>query len=230
MVHVPDVRATVDWYKSIGFTVTATYGNEEGGLSFAIVRFGKTEVMFNQGGLASTEHRREVDLYVYTDNVDEFYERIKDRVEVFEKLHDTFYGMREFIIRDCNRFWITFGQQSAYGMLMDGIRDDNAETVRKALGRGGVKSESLTAALIAAMAADSLNPEIIEQLKEAGAIGPPEIDEGLLQAHTGKYRSEKGMEVTVTFRDGRLFAAPAGLESISLIAIDGNNFRPIAFD
>lgn len=33
------------------------------------------------------------------------------RVDVFEGLHDTFYGMREFIIRDLNRFWITFGQE-----------------------------------------------------------------------------------------------------------------------
>ncbi len=24
--------------------------------------------------------------------------------------YDAFYGMREFIIRDCNGFWITFGQ------------------------------------------------------------------------------------------------------------------------
>ena len=24
--------------------------------------------------------------------------------------YDTFYGAHEFIIRDCNRFWITFGQ------------------------------------------------------------------------------------------------------------------------
>jgi hypothetical protein len=28
-----------------------------------------------------------------------------------EDLHDTFYGMREFILRDCNGFWITFGQR-----------------------------------------------------------------------------------------------------------------------
>jgi hypothetical protein len=27
---------------------------------------------------------------------------------------DTFYGMREFIIRDLNRFWITFGQPSVF--------------------------------------------------------------------------------------------------------------------
>ena len=28
MIHVPDVRATVDWYQAIGFTVIDTYGNE----------------------------------------------------------------------------------------------------------------------------------------------------------------------------------------------------------
>ena len=27
-----------------------------------------------------------------------------------EEPHDTFYGMREFIIRDCNRFWLSFGE------------------------------------------------------------------------------------------------------------------------
>ena len=29
---------------------------------------------------------------------------------IVEGLHDTFYGMREFIIRDVNRFWLTFAQ------------------------------------------------------------------------------------------------------------------------
>ena len=43
MIHVPDVRATVDWYESIGFTVIATYGDEGDGLSFAILSFGSTE-------------------------------------------------------------------------------------------------------------------------------------------------------------------------------------------
>jgi len=55
-------------------------------------------------------HARQLDLYVEAENVDDLYQRFKDRVEVVEGLHDTFYGMREFIIRDLNRFWITFGQ------------------------------------------------------------------------------------------------------------------------
>jgi uncharacterized glyoxalase superfamily protein PhnB len=112
MIHVPDVRATVDWYHGIGFTVVNTYEDDDGGsgLSFAIVAFGSSEVMFNSGGLPSTSFRREVDLYVRTHNVDDLFQKLKDRAEVVEELHDTFYGMREFIIRDLNRFWITFGE------------------------------------------------------------------------------------------------------------------------
>jgi uncharacterized glyoxalase superfamily protein PhnB len=64
--------------------------------------------MFNQGGETSDRARREVDLYVYADDVDDLYQRLKDRVEVVKGLHHTFYGAREFIIRDVNRFWITF--------------------------------------------------------------------------------------------------------------------------
>lgn len=112
MIHVPDVRATVNWYESIGFRAVATYGNETpDGLSFAIMAFGNGQVMFNQGGETSDKRRREVDLYVYVENVDEMHERLKDRVDVIEGPHDTFYGIREVIIRDLNRFWITFGQE-----------------------------------------------------------------------------------------------------------------------
>ena len=114
MIHVPDVRATADWYASIGFTVAQTFDDDDGeGLSFAFVRFGSSAVMFDQGGLPSTSDRREVDLYVYLDDVDEMYARLKDRVEIVEGLHDTFYGNREFVVRDCNRFWVTFGQVMA---------------------------------------------------------------------------------------------------------------------
>lgn len=135
--------------------MTDTYGNEGEGLSFAILSFGGSEVMFNQGGRSSTSHRREVDLYVYSDNVDDLYLRLKDRVEVVEGLHDTFYGMREFIIRDLNRFWITFGQPSAFQVLMTGVWEGNTEVVRACLQSGGLKPKTLTAALAAASSGDA---------------------------------------------------------------------------
>ena len=111
MLHVPDVQRTVDWYSAIGFEVLDTYGDSRGGLSFAIMAFGAGQVMFSSGGWLSSRKRREVDLYVYTDDVDALYDRLKDRVEIVETPHNAFYGMREVIIRDLNGFWITFGRE-----------------------------------------------------------------------------------------------------------------------
>ena len=233
MIHVPDVRATVDWYRGIGFTVTATFGDDGDGLSFAIVSFGSSEVMFNQGGQPSARDRREVDLYVYTDNVDDLYRRLKDRLDVEAGPHDTFYGMREFIIRDLNRFWITFGQASVFQVLMTGVRDGNTEVVRVALESDGIKPETLTAALAAASSGDNTsgqNAGIRKMLKQAGAIPPPEVGSEILQSYVGKYKNEQGVEFNVTLKDGKLFTAPGGQQPMSLMAVDQTTFRPIAFD
>lgn len=228
MIHVPDVRATVDWYESIGFRVVATYGNEGDGWSFAIVSFGKGEVMFSQDGETSSKRRREVDLYVYTDDVDEVYERLKDRVEVVEGPHNTFYGAREVIIRDLNRFWITFGQDSVFGTLMSGVSEGKAELVRQAVGSGQLKIETLNVALAAAL--EKNNAEIVEILRSAGATPPPEIDVETLQSYAGKYKGTHGPEVEMTVKDGRLFARPGSQEPISLWPLDQTTFKPMAFD
>ena len=110
MIHVPDVRKAVEWYESIGFAATGINEEEDGELNWAMLSFGDGRVMFNEGGRPSSEDRREVDLYVQTENVDELFQRLKDRVEIHVGLYNTIYGMREFIIRDLNRFWITFGE------------------------------------------------------------------------------------------------------------------------
>jgi uncharacterized glyoxalase superfamily protein PhnB len=109
MIHVPDVSATVDWYTSIGFQLLRV-NKEDGEVNWAKMSFGNSEVMFQSGGKPSTAHRREVDLYILTDNVDDLHRYLKDRVQIVENLHDTFYGMRELITRDINGFWVTFGQ------------------------------------------------------------------------------------------------------------------------
>jgi uncharacterized glyoxalase superfamily protein PhnB len=109
MIHVADVSATVNWYISIGFKV-AGQDEEDGNINWAKLSYGNSELMLNAGGKASPEPRREVDLYITTKDVEELYRRLKDRVQEVEALHDAFYGMREFIIRDINGFWITFGQ------------------------------------------------------------------------------------------------------------------------
>jgi hypothetical protein len=229
MIHVSDVRATADWYQGIGFTVINTYGNEGDGLSFAILSFGSSRVMFNQGGQPSTRVRREVDLYVYTDKVDDLYQRLKDRVEVVEAPHDTFYGMREFIIRDLNRFWVTFGQSSVFDLLLTAVWEGNIDLVRVTLESRTLNPETLAAALAVA-SADNKNAEIAEMLEKAGAVPPAEVDVETLQSYVGKYKGEKGFEINVTFKDGKLFAAPGAQEPLSLLAVDNCTFRPIFFD
>lgn len=112
MIHVPDVSLTVRWYEAIGFTLMRV-NEDEGEMDWALLSFGDSELMFSVGGRVSTADRREVDLYVHTNDVDDLHRRLEGRVEVVEGPHDTFYGMRELIVRDLNRFWITFGQPTA---------------------------------------------------------------------------------------------------------------------
>jgi len=230
MIHVPDVRATTDWYRGIGFTVMNTYGNDGDGLSFAIVSRGSSQLMFNQGGQPSTQFRREVDLYVYTDNVDDLYQGLKDNVEIVKEPHNTFYGMREFIIRDLNGFWLTFGQSSTFEVLMNAVLEGNKDFVRLALDGQELSPQALTSALAVALEDHHQNPEIVEMLKNAGAEPPAEVDAETLHSYVGRYRGEGGFEINITFKQGKLFAVPGNQQPLSLLAVDEFTFRPTAFE
>lgn len=111
MFHVPDVRATTAWYELIGFRLEEA-NESDGVMDWALLSFGEGRVMFNAGGKRTNDERREVDLYVDTDEVELLYARLSGRVEITKDLYETFYGMREFIVRDPNGFWVTFGQPS----------------------------------------------------------------------------------------------------------------------
>jgi hypothetical protein len=58
IIHVPDVRATVAWYGSIGFT-TLDVGEVCGEAVFALLAFGEGRVMLSGGGQPSSAARRE---------------------------------------------------------------------------------------------------------------------------------------------------------------------------
>jgi uncharacterized glyoxalase superfamily protein PhnB len=111
MIHVPDVNATAQWYASIGFEIRNVNREcDDGEIDWALLRLGQSEIMLSLGGQPSSARRREFDLYTHVEDVDGLRRSLDRKVEIVEDLHDTFYGMREFIIRDCNGFWITFGQ------------------------------------------------------------------------------------------------------------------------
>jgi uncharacterized glyoxalase superfamily protein PhnB len=115
MIHVPNVGATVDWYVSIGFSLRDFYpGERDGDGAWAALRFGDSEIMFNSGGQPSSAPRREVDLYLTVDDIEASFPMIAELAAVVEGPHDTFYGMREFTVRDSNGFWLTFGHPIAH--------------------------------------------------------------------------------------------------------------------
>jgi uncharacterized glyoxalase superfamily protein PhnB len=111
MIHVPNVRAATAWYVSIGFSVLNTFEDEVNGMTFASLELGGSEIFLNGGGHPSTAYRREVDLYLRVDDVEGIYERLKDRVQIRAGLENTSYGTREFVVRDLNGFWVTFGEE-----------------------------------------------------------------------------------------------------------------------
>lgn len=109
MIHVPDVAATTRWYTAIGFSLEGSH-EACGEMLWAHLTLGTSSLMLNAGGKVSAAERREVDLYVYVDDLDAAFARVALVAELVEPIHDTEYGMREFVVRDLNRFWLTFGQ------------------------------------------------------------------------------------------------------------------------
>jgi uncharacterized glyoxalase superfamily protein PhnB len=224
MIHVPDVGLAVEWYRSVGFEVVQTYREGGEALSFAVLSFGPSNVMFNAGGHPSARERREVDLYVYTEHVDALYERLKGRVDVVERPHDTFYGMRELTLRDVNRFWVTFGEVSAGAMLMNGVAAADADMVSRALDRGGLSPERLGAALALATTRGG-SQAIIAMLQEAGAVAPPDVGVEIQQDCVGVYTSEGGQSARVVWQDGGLRLFTHESPAVNLLPLDRTVFR-----
>jgi hypothetical protein len=113
-------------------------------------------------------------------------------------------------------------------VLMAGVRNSNDALVKVALDKGGAKPQALTAALVASMGNEK-NAGIVEMLKKAGAVPPPEIDAATLQSYAGKYKGDPGPEFTINVKEGKLFVIAQG-QTIPMMAIDKTNFRPVEFE
>lgn len=126
---VDDVNRTVDFYCNVlGFEfvmgvprdsqeiVTAKQNDQA--LGFAIVKCDNVEMMFQAKKSLAREIPQfggmkiggSLTFYVEVDNVEGLYDELKEKVTIIRDLQTTFYGMREFYIRDCNGYVLTFAQ------------------------------------------------------------------------------------------------------------------------
>lgn len=117
---------------------------------------------------------------------------------------------------------------SVDSVLITGANEGNADLVRVALERGGVKPGTLTVALVASQA-EKDRAEIVELLKKAGAQPPFAIDAETLQTYAGRYKPEEGADVLISVKEGQLIANFGG-QAITLMALDKTTFRPVAFE
>ena len=183
--------------------------------------------MFSSGGRVSAHHRRDADLYVYTEDVDGIHQHLKDRVEVVNGPHDMFYGMREVIIRDLNGFWITFGERAPGEILMEAVREGSVDGVRAALDRGRLSPERLSAALAAASAGGPGRADIVGMLMEASAVPPPAVPMDSLQLYAGDYENDQGLAVRIVLQDGTLVAQPVDRSITPLLPVDQTSFKSV---
>ena len=151
-------------------------------------------------------------------------------------VRDTFYGAKAMTWAmdkghvEVVRALLAKDAESAGEVLMSGVRAGNVELTKAALDRGGIKPETLTAALVAA-STDAERAPVAALLKQAGALPPPEVPAAVLQSYVGKYKGEPGPEINVSLKDGRLLAQPTGQpQPITLMPTDQTNFRPAEFE
>jgi hypothetical protein len=150
---------------------------------------------------------------------------------------DTFYGATAMTWALQNkhvgavRALVEKGAEGLDDVLGFGANEGNVELVRIALDKGGAKPETLSNALAAAERGK--HAEVVELLRKAGAVPPPKadfvVDAETLKSYEGTYKSERGQEVSVAVKEGKLTLA-FGPQSFTLGAFDKTNFRPLEFD
>jgi uncharacterized glyoxalase superfamily protein PhnB len=85
---------------------------------FAMVQSGGVEIMLQQEeslredvGNFFTNIGASATYYIRVDDVDKFYETIATKVEIIKPIETTWYGMREFYIRDIDGYVLAFATQ-----------------------------------------------------------------------------------------------------------------------
>lgn len=128
---VKDVSESVKFYTEIlGFTLNMAVAKDsqkienkvEEGKDYVYAMVSRDEVFFmlmekkvfeaDLEMLKGKEIGASLSFYIDVDNLDEIYSSIKDKIKIVKDLHTTWYGMREFYIKDTDGYILCFAQQA----------------------------------------------------------------------------------------------------------------------
>ena len=124
---VDDVRKSVEFYTDVlGFKLNMAVPEnseaieneleEDRDYEYAMVSRDEVYIMFMRKDafaehlpmLKGAEIGASVSFYCEVDNIDELYDSLKDKADIAIDPHTTWYGMREFYIKDCNGYILAF--------------------------------------------------------------------------------------------------------------------------
>jgi uncharacterized glyoxalase superfamily protein PhnB len=117
---VEDIGQTINYYHGVlSFKTVDKMPADGGELIWARLKKGDVEIMIQQednmkADLPEIRHEKPgggFTLFITMSGVDEFYKYLYTTADVVDQIKDTFYGMREFTIRDINGYYLTFAEQ-----------------------------------------------------------------------------------------------------------------------
>lgn len=112
MLETKNLKQTIEFYTQVlGFECRGVYPNEEE-MCWASLWNGDFEIAFSALNAHKNFNKPTLtgSIYLYTENVEELWQNLKERVEIVYPIEDMNYGMREFGIKDCNGYVLNIGQ------------------------------------------------------------------------------------------------------------------------
>ena len=116
-IFTNDMKATIAFYKALGFKVFEAVPDNGDDLVWAMMTNGAVTFMFQTNASLgddlpqiSRQDGGSLLLYINVKNIRQFFEEIKDKVTVLKGLEKTFYGATEFSILDNNNYVLTFAE------------------------------------------------------------------------------------------------------------------------
>jgi uncharacterized glyoxalase superfamily protein PhnB len=117
-LFVKDIRATIEFYKLLGFNLVMSVPAEsEDNLVWAMVSSGNVTFMFQTVQslgdtlpMISRQDGGSLLFYIRIQKIRSFFDTIKEKVNVVHGLQKTFYGATEFSITDPNNYLLTFAE------------------------------------------------------------------------------------------------------------------------
>jgi catechol 2,3-dioxygenase-like lactoylglutathione lyase family enzyme len=110
VLKVSDLRKSVAFYTGVlGFTVAWQSPNDGGGDN-CMLHAGAADVLLSTGSQLGDRPHFTGTLYFHMAGVREFFERVKDRVEVVWPLETMDYGQTEFGVRDWDGYTLAFAE------------------------------------------------------------------------------------------------------------------------